>query len=144
MPPDTNSAITRSRKDEVIRENSKACDKIPVAKAVVVDVVAVREAEKHDFRHGVHYRIKHPVIICSFGIIRRINTGFGRSTTNFVTKANFRPLCLKWDFLGLFLDLSGPLSRYLHQNAAKLTKSKKGFKKRVVATLPTRSVSYVD
>ena len=92
-----------------------------MAKAVVVDVVAVREAEMHDFRHGVHYRIKHPVIICSFGIIRRINTGFGRSTTNFVTKANFRPLCLKWDFLGLFMDLSGPLS-YLHQNAAKLTR----------------------
>ena len=77
MPPDTNSAITRSRKDEVIRENSKACDKIPMTKAVVVDVVAVREAEMHDFRHGVHYRIKHPVIICSFGIIRLTNTGFG-------------------------------------------------------------------
>ena len=45
LPPDTNSAITRSRKDEVIRENSKACDKISMAKAVVVDVVAVWKAE---------------------------------------------------------------------------------------------------
>merc|ERR1719460_2029228 len=37
-------------------------------------------------------------------------------------------------FLGPFLYLSGTFSRYFHKNAAKLTKGKKGFKNRVVAT----------
>ena len=62
MPPDTNSAITRSREDEIIRENSKACHKITMSKAVVVDVVAVREAEMNVFRHGMHDRIRQSVI----------------------------------------------------------------------------------
>ena len=53
LPPDSNSAITRSREDEIIRENSKARDKIPMAKAVVVNVVAVREAEMQGLGVGL-------------------------------------------------------------------------------------------
>ena len=44
LPPDTDGAIARPGKDEVIGENAKACDEISMTKAEVVDVVAVWKA----------------------------------------------------------------------------------------------------
>ena len=52
-----------------------------------------------------------------------------------------------WDFgtfLGPFLYLSGTFSRYFHKNAAKLAKSKKGFKNRVVTTFNAKLTLFGD
>ena len=58
-----------------------------------------------------------------------------------VTLDSIRNSC---DVLGPFLYLSGTFSRYFHKNAAKRTKSKKGFKNRVVTTFNAKLTLFGD
>ena len=78
--------------------------------------------------------------------VRRYNTGFGiwDLPQKSSTKAKFGTLGINWDFFGTILYPFGTFSRYFHKNVAKLTKSKKGFKNRVVTTFNAKLTLFGD
>ena len=80
------------------------------------------------------------------GIYRHYNTGFGiwDLPLKCSTRAKFGTLGLNWDFFGTIFIPFWDFYRYFHKNAAKLTKSKKGFKNRVVTTFNAKLPLFGD
>ena len=88
--------------------------------------------------HGIHDQ--------ALEVHRRYNTGFGiwDLPLKSSTKAKFGTLGLNWDFFGTIFIPFWDFYRYFHKNAAKRTKSKKGFKNRVVTTFNAELTLFGD